>query len=64
MYRTNGGGAEPGVFVTAIPERHTAEHIAVQLFDDGFVAASWVEETTEARWTTRQAGNDHRHRAP
>lgn len=53
MYQSKSGPSQPHVFVTAIPDRRTADHIAVQLIDDAFVAASWVEEVDGRRWTMR-----------
>lgn len=42
MFTSKDGESESRVFVESLPDRRTADHIAVQLFDEGFVSASWV----------------------
>ncbi|MCA1184940.1 MULTISPECIES: hypothetical protein [unclassified Saccharopolyspora] len=47
LYAREDGGAGR-VFADSLPDRRTADHVAVQLFAEGLVAASWVEDQRDA----------------
>ncbi|MEU6131851.1 hypothetical protein ABZ805_21975 [Saccharopolyspora sp. NPDC047091] len=47
LYARENGGVER-VFADSLPDRRTADHVAVQLFAEELVAASWVEDQRDA----------------